>query len=148
MHSRCHGRTICISPICSIGKMPSEDTPRRLHSYTDSSTWSTQPWYPLLLDLLIEQPLVLPRSQSLLKDPFNQVHPLLEKGQLELAAWKVSRNSTLREEFQRGLQISCWQDGAKAQTPHISQAGVNGVAGVLRGNLIPFQQMSNSFWTS
>lgn len=75
--------------------------------------WGTQHWYPLLLELLVDFPLFLPLDQSLLVDSFNREHPLLMKNQLQLAAWKVSRQATLQMEFQTELRHSSWRDGAK-----------------------------------
>ena len=41
-------------------------------------TWDTQPWYPVILELLVEYPiLLLPHQQ----DPFNRPHPLLVNNQ-------------------------------------------------------------------
>ena len=60
-------------------------------------TWNTQPWYPVLLDLLVEYPLLLPTQHRLLTDPFNRVHPLIVSNQLQLAAWKVSGKPTLQK---------------------------------------------------
>ena len=55
--------------------------------------WDVQPWYPILLDLLIEYPLLL-LSHSLV-DPFNRVPLLVLQDQLQLAAWKLSGRPTL-----------------------------------------------------
>ena len=67
--------------------------------------------------------------------PFNRFHQMED---LRLAAWKVSGNSTMIWEYQRGLPSSSWLDGVQAQTQLISQPGKNGVAGVLNRKLIPF----------
>ena len=39
--------------------------------------WETQSWYPYLLQLLIDYPLLLPVQPDLLSDPFKGKHPLL-----------------------------------------------------------------------
>ncbi|XP_068712820.1 uncharacterized protein [Montipora foliosa] len=47
--------------------------------------WTTQNWYPLLLQLAVEQPILLPRKDNLLTLPHSQeLHPL--KDSLRLAA--------------------------------------------------------------
>ena len=138
---------LCLSPIFPSWEMPAEDPSRGLYSHVDSTNLE-QPWYPTILQLLIEEPVILPKTESLLTDPFNRVHPLVETGQLELAVWKVSGKSTLQKVFQNGLQISCWQDGAKGPIQHTSQPGTNGLAGVHQGRLIPFQQINSTFWIS
>ena len=53
-------------------------------------TWHTQPWYPSLLQISVEIPVILPRTNSLLKDPFRKKHPFINNKTLRLAAWKIS----------------------------------------------------------
>ena len=97
--------------------------------------WKTQPWFPALLELLVDFPILLPEHKNLLRDPNNQPHP---QKTLRLAAWKVSRNNTLQLEFLSKLQ-NCWsQAGAKVPTQPISQAGNVGIAGAIQGKSIPF----------
>ena len=52
--------------------------------------WPTQPWFPLLKKLSISQPLLLPRSKTLLTLPAHPdaVHPLFPK--LRMAAYLLS----------------------------------------------------------
>ena len=107
--------------------------------------WDIQPWYPVLLDLLVEYPLMLPTHKKLLVDPFNRVHPLVVQNQLQLAAWRLSGKATLQREFQNGLQNSSDLDGVMVPTKRTSQAGPGGLAGVIRGKLIPLQGMSSTF---
>ena len=105
--------------------------------------WDVQPCYPVLLDLLIEYPVLLPSYGQLLVDPFNKV--LVLRDQLQLAAGKLSGRSTLLREFKNGLQSSSGLDGTKVPTQRTSQVGPGGLFGVLRGRLIPFRGMSNIF---
>ena len=103
--------------------------------------WPHQSWYPLLLESLIDLPVLLPWSVSLLWDPFGQPHPLLQSHSLPLAGWKVSGKSSLRTEFLHWLQNSYRQRGARERTTHTNLHGCSGEAGVLRGIPIPFQAM-------
>ena len=75
--------------------------------------WPHQSWYPLLLESVIDLPVLLPWSVSLLRDPFGQPHPLLQSHSLPLAGWKVSGKSSLRTEFLHWLQNSYRQRGAR-----------------------------------
>ena len=102
-------------------------------------TWQNQIWYPVLLEMLIEVPILLPWCKDMLTNPENQPHPLVTQNRLRLAAWKISGDSTLQQEFRTKLQNSSLQDGAEEQTWHTSQVGSGGVAGVREGRLIPFQ---------
>ena len=107
----------------------------------------TQPWYLFLLQLLIDYPLLSPAHSDLLRDPFERKHPLLLRHQLQLAAWKVSGINTWQQAFQRGLPDSFSQDGARVQTQFTSLVGRDGIAGVMKGKLIPFHVLSNHSWT-
>ena len=60
--------------------------------------WTTQSWYPLLLQLLVEKPTLLTRKDNLLFQPHSQtVHAV--KDHLILAAWKLSGNPLETEAF-------------------------------------------------
>ena len=87
--------------------------------------WSSQSWYPWLLGMLAYPPALLPVYRNLLHDPFNRDHPLLVivKGQLQLAAWKVSGVPAHSLEFRRELQISSQQDGKEGQTRWVKWNG-------------------------
>ena len=51
--------------------------------------WTTQSWYPLLLQLLVDKLILLPREDNLLFQPHSQtLHSM--KDHLVLAAWKLS----------------------------------------------------------
>jgi len=101
--------------------------------------WQAQFWFSALLESAVENPLLLPMRPDLLVDPFNQLHPLVSQGRLQLVAWKVSGKNTLQKEFRDKLQTCSWQAGAREPTLHINQAGSAGFAGVLQGKWIPFQ---------
>jgi len=95
----------------------------------------TQPWYPTLLELLLDLPILQAKHKNLLRSPKNQPHP---QKALHLATWKVSGDSTLQAEFLSKLQ-SCWpQVGAKEPTQPTNQAGNVGIAGVIQKKSIQF----------
>ena len=48
--------------------------------------WETQPWYPLLLEMTVDNPILLPSFPGLLRQE-NELHPLVR---LQLAEWLVS----------------------------------------------------------
>ena len=110
--------------------------------------WYTQPWYPALLELLVNLPVLLPGHEGLLRDPFNRIHPLLARKQLQLAVWRISGDSIAQKAFQRVFPNSYWRGGAREHVLPTSLAGRSGVAGVLQGRPIPFHVMSTSSSTS
>ncbi|XP_044165229.1 uncharacterized protein LOC122949160 [Acropora millepora] len=60
--------------------------------------WTTQPWFTLLLNLLTDNPLVLPQTDSLLFLPHsNAVHPLSRL--LQLMTCKVSGSSSFKQSY-------------------------------------------------
>ena len=64
--------------------------------------WPNQEWFPDLLDLSIDFPITLPPVQKLLKQTFSHhfhPHPWL----LNLHAWRLSKDSTRREDFLKRL---------------------------------------------
>ena len=52
--------------------------------------WSSQAWYPLLLQYLVKSPVLIPMYSNILQDPFGHLHPMVTQGPLQLAAWKAS----------------------------------------------------------
>ena len=109
--------------------------------------WTTQPWFTLLLNLLIVTPLVLSQTNSLLSLPHsNAVHPLSR--QLQLMACKVSGSPSSREIFQAKLPTSSCSHGQlvpKNNMPHISR---NGMTFALNGELIHTVHLSIQCWIS
>ena len=81
----------------------------------------------------------------LLTDQFNNPHPLIAAGQLQLAAWKLSNVDSKQKEFLKKLP-NCWLlDGVEAQIQHTRVPGRDGIAGAVVGKLIPFHALSNPF---
>ena len=67
--------------------------------------WQTQHWWPLLLQLTVKQPVLLPVSPALLEDPSNPraIHPMHPR--LQLAVWTISNNSAQQQPFRTQLPI-------------------------------------------
>ena len=108
------------------------------HLVIVTPVWPTQIWYPLLLTLYIDFPILLPVQKDLLTRE-GRNHPL---PQLQLAGWLLSTVATKREDFLAKLETSSSQLGGKTPQVHIPQPGTSGVAGVLNeGQLIPFHHL-------
>ncbi|XP_056388255.1 uncharacterized protein LOC130283090 [Hyla sarda] len=52
--------------------------------------WPTQPWFPLLLGMIVDYPRLLPQVPHLLTNPAGSLHPLVMEGNLPLLAWYQS----------------------------------------------------------
>ena len=59
-----------------------------------------QPWYSVLLQQSIANPLLIPQSLDLLLSPQRKPHPSVIQNNLSPVAWKVSDQISLVEEFQ------------------------------------------------
>ena len=68
--------------------------------------WPRQSWFPLLLRLLISQPIKLPEREDLLSQSRGRIwHP--DPTALNLVAWKLSRKDDFKRAFQSEL-LSLW----------------------------------------
>ena len=100
--------------------------------------WSAQPWWPLLIGMLIDYPVYLGDDPALLADMSNpgQIHPLFPT--LKLAVWRISGDILLQQAFQTRLSTFS-QTASRPQPPNRTIAhGLSGVAGVLNGKVIPY----------
>ena len=103
-------------------------------------TWSTQPWYPMLLQLAIAYSVLLPRVDHLLTLPYgNQVHPMLDSP--HLGGWTLSGNPSLQRDFLMKQPESSFHLGLRGLTSNIIQFRRDGVAGVKKGKLILFKHV-------
>ena len=100
--------------------------------------WGQQPWYPLLLQMLTDQPVLIPMSQDLLKAPDGSLHPLCVNSRLVLAAWPVSGNPAEALTFRQKQELWWGKHGVQAPLGLIGQDGISSIAGVVEGRLILF----------
>ncbi|XP_065189509.1 uncharacterized protein LOC135820128 [Sycon ciliatum] len=103
--------------------------------------WPSQPWYPLLLELLIAEPLLLPEMDNLIQPTHSVNRPDINP---RLAAWNICGKSSRAMKFQQRLQTSSSHRGERSLVRRMIPCLTNGVAGVLNGTQIPFQVMSLS----
>ena len=78
--------------------------------------WQSRPWYPMLLNLLYNRPLLLPHNPQILKLPWSQtVHPLFQNRKFRLAVWPLSRDLLKTKNFQKGCAKYCRPHGNPVQ---------------------------------
>ena len=124
------------SPFALIGRCVQKIRQERSTVVLITPLWQAQAWFSALLELAVENTLLLPMRQDLLVDAFNQLHPLVSQGRLQVVIWKVSEVNSLQPEFHN---TCCWQAGAREPTLHMNKAENVGFAGVLQGKWILFQ---------
>ena len=103
--------------------------------------WQAQPWWPLLLGMLVQQPVLLPSSSTLLIDPTDpqHIHPMFPR--LHLGVFHISSNDIRQRAFRETLPNYSSQQLEIPHRKHTSPAGNAGAAGVIRGKLILFQHL-------
>ena len=88
--------------------------------------WTAQPWYSLLVKMLIDRLILLPQDENILYLPFNQnkSHPLGTK--LKLMACRLSGHPSRIEEFHNQLRSSYSTPGETVLRNNIEHIGENG----------------------
>lgn len=101
-------RGYAFPPFCLIGrclsKIRSEKVPWVL---LITPLWKSQTWFPLLPEMSVEPPILLPTNESLLTDPRGNPHPMILQGHLQLVAWSVSGIPYKVEAFRTKLSRFC-----------------------------------------
>lgn len=102
--------------------------------------WSTQGWFPMLLQLLVRRPILLPRNNLLTLPHSLERHPLADK--LTLAAWMESGDPSETAAFLQTQSSLCAHLGPLEPKNSTVPPGRNGVAGVVNGTSIFFRRLS------
>ena len=119
-------------PFCLISKVLRQLSKQKVERMIlVTPLWPTQPWYPLLLSMCIQNPILIPTTENLLENPLGEKHPLILNSTLELVVWLVSGIPSLRKAYQAELQNSLLMLGEKAPGSIMSQPGKNGFCGVV-----------------
>lgn len=102
--------------------------------------WPRQPWFPDLIDILMDFPIRLPQRRDLISQPHNKMlHPSPEV--LKLTAWKLSGNNLLRKDFQRQLQEGFHKQEESVLTRHTTIKLGFMSNGLMKEGLIPYWQI-------
>ena len=104
--------------------------------------WRRRPWYPALLSMLIEHPLLLSQGQRILKLPgTDKIHPLCCQKKFQLAAWKISGKAWKTKAFWKKCKKFYYPPGEATQPSNMKVLGKAEVAGVVKKRLILFLQL-------
>ena len=98
--------------------------------------WPNRGWFPLILDLLVDLPILLPRREDLLRGLDGLPHPSLMS--LHLAAWRLSGNPCKHREFLARLPTRLATRSEPAPKLFTTKSGETLWAGVVQGVSIPF----------
>ena len=95
--------------------------------------WKVQAWYPLLLQMLIRVPILIPQSPDTIQSVCQNNLPA------QLAMWLIYTNNVKTATFLRQQQTLSSHHGETSPIDHTTPLTVNGIAGVVNGIEIPFQ---------
>ena len=103
--------------------------------------WPTQPWWPVLMRMIIQHPLMLPQTSKTLLLPTNPDlrHPLHQK--LTLLMCLLSGDPSKIRDFRAKLCPSSWLPGDKAHKSNTPLTFASGNSSVVTNKLITFQQL-------
>ena len=135
------GLLYAFPPFCLISRCLNKALKERAELVLITPAWSTQIWYPQVLGMLADQPVLLPPSPGLLTGPTGDPHPLLTAGRLQLAAWRVSGKTERTQEFLTRQPGSCMRQGGQGLGKLTGTPGMTGLAGVRKGMWIQFRPL-------
>ena len=120
-----------------LQKLKVEEVPSAVVIIPD---WPTTHWFPLILEMVINRPLLLPQWHTLLILPQSgQLHPLRKS--LRLAAWNLSGVDWKGKEFFQGQPHTSCSRGEPAQGSSTRRRGRALLAGVSKGREILYKRL-------
>lgn len=127
-------------PFCLIAKCLQKIIQEEAEGIVIVPKWPTQSWFPQMLSLLVQDPIILPRAESLLTKPMTgEVHPLNSK--LFLLACRLSGKPLNTQAYQEKLLTSCCHHGELQPRHSTVSTSTSGFTFALAGKLIVCKQM-------
>ncbi|XP_065185967.1 uncharacterized protein LOC135816795 [Sycon ciliatum] len=121
-----------------IGKVLQQVQQQNAEIVLVAPVWPGQVWYPMLLDMLIQEPCLITSSRS----PIQPTHPVNEPEiNPPLAVWNISGQDTQQRTFRERLQNFSSHLGDRSLQKLMIPSLRNGHAGVSKGTLIPFREI-------
>ena len=103
--------------------------------------WPTQTWWPVLMQMLTDNPTLLPNRKTLLTVPGNpaKIHPLYPK--LELLMCHLSGDPLKAKEFRRKFQGLSYSPGGLVLQANAKLTTKSGNCSAVNGTLIHFKPL-------
>ena len=99
--------------------------------------WKSQPWYPILLKMLVDFPILLPHMENLIIPAHPEGVPAVLP---QLATWLISGNVSKTKKFRRA-QSCCSHHGNRSHPNPMTHYSGSGLTGVINDIQIPFQDL-------
>ena len=114
----------CFPPFCLISRILSRLIQQEATMTIIAPRWQQQVWYPQIMELLIDLPVVLPKVGNIVTDPVNGRS--MNSVNLRLMACTISGDSSKQRAFQKTLETLSVQDGEGAHKRHTMHLSKNG----------------------
>ena len=136
-----NGKCYAFPPFCLIGRCLKKIQKEGTELVLIAPAWQGQHWYPVLLNMLMEEPILLPMNVETLQSQTQETHPMLLNNSLHLAAWRLSGKQEKALDFQSMQRSYSPKGGARALEQLTMRPGIAGQAGVINGKLIQFKPL-------
>ena len=123
---------------CLTGKVLAQVSKQQAQVILIASGWEAQPWYLILLRILVEIPALLPTT-SFLQQMSGHTTSIMIMPQL--AMWPISGINSQPIDFQNKFQNLCWSLGDLSLQSHMTLTSGSGQAGMINGVMIPFHAL-------
>ena len=123
-------------PWCLISRVLSKAQAQAATLVVVVPLWQTQAWFPQLMSMLIDEPILLPHDQMIVEPSPNCDAPMKENFP-QLVACKVSGCALKKKEFQKKLLASFSLPGGRKLSLTMTRHGRNGTLGVAQGMSVP-----------
>ena len=118
-----------------IGRVLAQTRRQHAELVLVAPVWKAQGWYPVLLEMLVRPPLLIPQRRDLV----TATHPdSLPEVVPQLAVWAISGSATETARFRRELRSCSWRHGDRSHPGRMTHSLESGSAGVVNGTVIPF----------
>ena len=91
----------CFPPTCMLSLILSRVQQQKATMTIIAPQWPQQVWYPTLLGMLIDSPVILPKIKDIVSDP--ATGKIMSNAKLRLVAYKVSGDCSRVRTFQKKL---------------------------------------------
>ena len=128
----------CFPPFILISRILSKVQEEGAKMTIIAPLWRNQVWFPKMMKMLIDYPMLLPNRKDILMHPMTKENPKID---MRLMACSISGVTSEAIQFQKVFDTSCVQDGDHPQQRLITPTLKDGFHFVLRGKVIPWIQM-------
>jgi len=132
------GRSYANPPWNLVGRVLNRVYQQQVTLALIAPVWKSQPWYPTLLGMAVDFPILLPNKQDLIIPTHLGCAPEVRP---QLAAWLISGIGTRTRKFQRRVQSCSSHPGDRSHQEPTTHSFRSGWAGVVNGAWIPFQAL-------